>query len=85
MASASEAYICSTGAPLLRTGTANPLHVEMVAGNADFEHCLEDLYWLSALTWTQPDGCTRNPITVTLNDRVLVDRASEYNSDELDF
>jgi len=81
----SEAYVCSTGAPLLRNGTANPLHVEMVAGNADFQHCLEDLYALTALTWTQPDGCSRQPITISLNDRILSDRASDYNADLLEF
>jgi hypothetical protein len=70
---------------LLRNGTANPLHVEMVAGNADFQHCLEDLYALTALTWTQPDGCSRQPITISLNDRILSDRASDYNADALEF
>ena len=27
-----EAYVCSTGYPFLRQGTANPLHVIMVDG-----------------------------------------------------
>jgi hypothetical protein len=48
-------------------------------------HCLEDLYALTALTWTQPEGCTRYPITLKLNDRYLRDEASDYDADALDF
>ena len=33
----------------------------MVDGTLPFSEALEDLYSLTALTWTQPEGCTRYP------------------------
>jgi hypothetical protein len=80
-----EAYLCTTGAPFLRQGTAHPLHVVMVDGTLPFAECLEDLYALTALTWTQPEGCTRDPITIKLNDRILAAEAGEYDADALEF
>jgi hypothetical protein len=80
-----EAYLCTTGAPFLRQGTAHPLHVFFVDGTLPFEHCLEDLYCLTTLAWTQPEGCTRDPITTKLNDRVLAVEAGEYDVDALEF
>jgi hypothetical protein len=46
---------------------------------------LEDIYYLTALTWTKPDDGTRYPITVKLNDRRLSEDASEYDEDALRF
>ena len=80
-----EAYLCTTGQPFLRQGTARPLHVKRVAGPLPLLHCLEDLYALTVLAWTQPEGCTRYPITLKLNDRYLRDEASDYDADALDF
>jgi hypothetical protein len=37
------------------------------------------------LAWTQPEGCTRDPITLKLNDRYLRDEATDYDADALDF
>ena len=79
-----EAYVCSTGYPFLRQGTAHPLHVIMVDGTLPFSEALEDLYSLTALTWTQPEGCTRYPITITLNDRILAAAAGEYDVDAVE-
>jgi len=81
----SEAYLCTTGDPFLHQGTAHPLHVVMVDGTLPFAQCLEDLYALTALTWTQPEGCTRHPITIKLNDRILAAEAGEYDVDALEF
>ena len=80
-----EAYLCTTGQPFLRQGTARPLHVKRVAGSLPLLHCLEDLYALTVLAWTQPEGCTRDPITLKLNDRYLRDEATDYDADALDF
>lgn len=80
-----EAYLCSTGYPFLRQGTAHPLHVIQVDGTLPFVEALEDLYSLTALTWTQPDGCSRYPITIKLNDRILAAEAGEYDEDALEF
>ena len=80
-----EAYLCSTGDPFLRQGTAHPLHVVMADGTLSFSEALEDLYSLTALTWTQPEGCARYPITIKLNDRILADAATEYDEDAVEF
>jgi hypothetical protein len=80
-----EAYLCSTGGPFLRQGTAHPLHVIIVDGTLPFEKCLEDLYALTTLTWTQPEGCARYPITIKLNDRILASEVGEYDIDAIQF
>ncbi|MFB3779527.1 MAG: hypothetical protein ACE141_18050 [Bryobacteraceae bacterium] len=80
-----EAYLCTTGGPFLRQGTAHPLHLIMIEGTLPFSECLEDLYALSALTWTQPEGCTRFPITIKLNDRILAAEAGDYDVDAIEF
>jgi hypothetical protein len=80
-----EAYLCTTGGPFLRQGTAHPLHVIMVDGSLPFAEGVEDLYALSALTWTLPEGCTRYPITIRVNDRILSAEAAEYDVDALEF
>jgi argonaute-like protein implicated in RNA metabolism and viral defense len=80
-----EAYLCTTGRPFLRQGTARPLHVKRVAGPLPLLQYLEDLYALSVLAWTQPEGCSRYPITLKLNDRYLRDEATDYDADTLDF
>lgn len=80
-----DGYLCSTGRPFLRQGTVKPLHVRYIEGSLPFKLCLEDIYYLTALTWTKPDDCTRYPITVKLNDRRLSEDASEYDEDALRF
>lgn len=80
-----DGYLCSTGRPFVKQGTVNPLHVRYTEGSLPFELCLEDIYYLTALTWTKPDGCTRYPITVKLNDRRLSEDATEYDEDALRF
>lgn len=78
-------YLCSTGQPFLRRGTVNPLHIRYIEGDLPFELCLEDIYFLTALTWTKPDSCSRHPITTKINDRRLSEDASEYDEDALQF
>jgi argonaute-like protein implicated in RNA metabolism and viral defense len=85
IANDTEAYLCTTGQPFLGQGTARPLHVKRAAGPLPLPHCLEDLYALTVLAWTQPEGCSRYPITLKLNDRYLRDGATNYDADALDF
>ena len=84
-ASEREAYVCSTGYPFLRQGTARPVHVVMADGTLPFAYALEDLYSLTSLTWTQPEGCARYPITIKLNDRILAAAATDYDADAVEF
>jgi hypothetical protein len=80
-----DAYLCSTGRAFWRPGTVNPLHVRYAYGGLPFPDCLEDIYALTALTWTRPEDCTRHPITIKLNDRRLGEDAGEYDADALAF
>ena len=80
-----DGYLCSTGRAFPKPGTVKPLHVRYIEGSLPFKLCLEDIYYLTALTWTKPDDCTRYPITVKLNDRRLSEDASEYDEDALRF
>jgi len=80
-----EGYLCATGRAFPRQGTVQPLHVRYVEGSLPFEDCLEDLYSLTALTWTRPEDCTRYPITIKLTDRRLGEDASDYDADALEF
>ncbi|MCI0456873.1 MAG: hypothetical protein L0Z62_07840 [Gemmataceae bacterium] len=85
LADATDAYLCATGRAFRRPGTVNPLHVRLVEGPLPFLHCLEDLYALTTLAWTRPEDCTRDPITIKLNDRRLGEDAGDYDSDALSF
>lgn len=76
-------YVCSTGRAFRRKGTVNPLHVKYVKGELEFEKCLEDVYFLTTLTWTNPRDCAREPITIRLTDRYLNEEAGEYSKNDL--
>ena len=80
-----EGYICTTGRPFPIPGTSKPLHIRRVAGEMFIEHCLADVFSLSCLTWTRPEGATRLPISIKLCDRILFDEAAEYDHDALEF
>ena len=85
LATDTDAYLCATGRAFRRPGTVNPLHVRFVEGPLPFLICLEDLYALTTLAWTRPEDCTRDPITIKLNDRRLGEDAGDYDSDALNF
>lgn len=82
---AQNAYLCSTGRAFGRhKGTVNPLHIKFIGGSLDFEKCLEDIYFLTTLTWTNPRDCLREPITIKLTDRYLTEEAGLYSKNDLD-
>jgi hypothetical protein len=85
IASPTDAYLCATGRAFRRPGTVNPLHVRYVEGGLSFVDCLEDVYALTVLAWTRPEDCTRDPITIKLNDRRLGEDAGDYDGDALSF
>jgi len=80
-----EAYICTTGRAFPHGGTVLPLHARKIEGPLPIEHCLEDIFFLSALAWTKPDDCARDPITAKLNDRYLGDEAAPYDTESLEW
>ncbi len=61
------------------------MHIKYIEGELPFDLCLEDIYYLTSLTWTKPDECSRYPITTKINDRRLSEDASEYDEDKLQF
>lgn len=63
--------ICTTGLPARIPGTSKPLLVNIVEGNLDMEKVLRDIYWLSILAWSKPDGVQSLPITIKLADAWL--------------
>ena len=80
-----EGYVCTTGRPFRIPGTPNPLHIRRADGNMSIEHCLSDIFSLSCLTWTRPEGATRLPVSIKLCDRSLFDEAAEYDQDAVEF
>ena len=80
-----EGYVCTTGHPFRIPGTSNPLHIRRADGDMSIEHCLSDIFSLSCLTWTRPEGAMRLPISIKLCDRSLFDEAAEYDQDAVEF
>lgn len=80
-----DGFICNTGYPFWRKGTTRPLHALKIEGEMPMESVLQDIFYLSNLTWTKIDDCARDPITVKLTDIRLREIAGEYDQDELQF
>ncbi len=80
-----QAFVCTTGWPFRQPGTPNPIHIERVYGSMSIAECAQDLFSLSTLAWTRPEGCSRYPVTLRLADRFLADEAVDYYEDELSF
>lgn len=79
-----EGYVCTTGRAFTHKGTVRPLHIRHIEGPLALEECLEDVFYLSCLTWTRPEDCSRYPITLKLNDRFLSEEATEYDENALE-
>ncbi len=79
-----EGYLVSTGYPFAREGTVLPLHVRKVEGPLSMEPLLEDLFWLTTLAWSRPEGCSRYPIDIKMNDRRLFEDAGQYDENEVE-
>lgn len=80
-----DGYVCTTGEPQLRSGTARPLHVHKVSGPLLLQECLEDIYFLSCLSWTRPEGSMRDPVTIRLLDHRLGERAGDFDEGALEY
>jgi len=79
-----EAFICNTGTPYKHGGTTNPLHI-LKHGHLPIKEVIEDVFYLSNLTWTKIDDCSRLPISVKFADIRLRESAGDYDSDALRF
>jgi len=83
--SANDAFICTTGYPYRFKGSAKPLHVVKVEGAMSLKEILEDVFYLSNLTWTKVDDCSRLPLSIKMNDIRLREIAGEYDRDVFEF
>jgi hypothetical protein len=80
-----EAFICTTGFPFGHKGTTRPLHVVKTDGNMPLKLVLEDIFYLSNLTWTKVDDCSRYPLSIKMGDIRLREWAGQYDRDALEF
>lgn len=80
--SESEAFVCTTGRAFGHKGTTKPLHVIKKSGPLTLEQCLQDIFSLSCLAWTRPEDCSRDPITIKLNDRWLGEDGTDIEEED---
>ena len=78
----SDAYVCTTGREFTRPGTSKPLLVRYRCGKMKFEDIIQDLYYLTHLTFTKPDDCSRNPLSITMTDKRINLLGSDYDQEE---
>jgi hypothetical protein len=83
--SENESFVCNTGPPFEHRGTTKPLHVVKLEGPMPLENAVEDVFCLANLTWTKIDDCSRQPLSVKMNDIRLREIAGEYDRDALRF
>lgn len=80
-----DGFVCNTGYPFRRKGTARPLHIIKIDGEMPLESIIQDIFYLSNLTWTKIDDCARDPLTIKMTDIRLREIAGEYDKDALKF
>jgi len=80
--SESEGFVCTTGRAFGHKGTTKPLHVIKKSGPLTLEQCLQDIFSLSCLAWTRPEDCSRDPITIKLNDRWLGEDGTDIEEED---
>jgi hypothetical protein len=66
-----EGALATTGYPMLKRGTAQPLYLEVVEGNIDLSDIAHDIYALSHLAFASPGSCMSLPFTIALADYIL--------------
>jgi hypothetical protein len=71
-----EAILCTTGEPLLRQGTADPVHLVSVLGQLNTFDVV-DFNALSHLGFTSPAACHRLAFPLALADHILRERQPE--------
>lgn len=66
-----EAFMFNTGFPFDIRGSAKPVHYTFVAGNANFDKILEDLFSQTMLAFSAPDRPNSLPVIIKLLDFYL--------------
>jgi len=83
--SENEFFICNSGCPFRHYGTTKPLNIIKVAGKLPLRALIEDVFYLSNLTWTKIDDCCRIPLSIKMTDIRLREIAGDYDEDLLKF
>ncbi len=79
---ADAGIVCTTGEPYRLRGTANPLYCRIPYGDMTIKDGLQDIFWLSLLSWPVPDRYIRLPIDVKLCDDELSVVAAQLDDDD---
>jgi hypothetical protein len=79
-----DAFICTTGPPYEHWGTTMPMHI-IKEGSMPINSVLQDIFYLTNLTWTKIDDCSRHPLSIKMTDIRLREFAGEYDADSLKF
>jgi len=80
-----EGFICNTGYPHIRNGTAQPLHIIKNEGTLTMNNIIHDIWYLSNLTWTNIESCVRLPISIKMADIRLREIAGKFDQDEFEY
>ena len=80
-----DVYLATTGKPYRFRGTSRPVHFIKKYGNMPLEKIVKDFFYLTNLTWTKIDDCSRLPITIKITDIRLREEAGEYEEDKYNF
>ncbi len=83
--SENSGFVCNTGPPYKFKGTTVPIQINRISGNLSIKSVMQDIFYLSNLTWTRIDYCSRLPITIKMADVRLRESAGLYDEDSLKF
>lgn len=76
-----EGFVATTGREFKHEGSCKPLYVKKAFGTMKLGHILEDVFFLSTLSHTKPDDCSRNPITIKMADNLINDYGGGYDEE----
>jgi hypothetical protein len=77
-----EGFVATTGREFKHRGSSKPLYIKRAFGDISIKNLLQDIYWLSTLAHTKPDDCSRNPLTISLADRLINDFGGGFDEEE---
>ncbi|MDO1449553.1 hypothetical protein Q0590_24970 [Rhodocytophaga aerolata] len=79
-----EGFVCTTGREFYHRGTSLPLYAKIAFGVMSLEAVLRDIYYLSTLSYTKPDDCSRDPLTIKMTDRRINDYGGKYDDESFE-
>jgi hypothetical protein len=74
--------VATTGYPDINQGTAAPLVAQIAYGDLEIKKVLQDIFNLSMLAWTKPDGVQSSPLTIKVIDDWLEPIGADVDKNE---